>query len=150
MIECKSCKTLEDKKSCVGWKWYAPHMIKYCFNQIFWLIGTFAQRGKGEWEIFGDFWPSEGWSEENGKRYTCPFEEVVCVLAELNLRLKRTGKDGKWLIDVIASREDKDSLFQHENLSREPKLALIYISGSRRKSTKYSTWVATYRYRHSE
>jgi len=65
------------------------------------------------------------------------------ILAELTLRLKKTGKDGKILLAQIALiRDDNPDTFnqRYESLDEDAKLALGYICGKWRKKTPYYKW----------
>ncbi len=145
-MDCHKCLP-KDRGECPGTVWYEPGQIRYCFEQILWMVMTFAvKNGDGDWKIDSDFWPPDINNSDavSSGRHSCPFEMVKCVLGELSLRLDRTGLAGKLL---LSEQADRLETIDHKMLPYEAKDALIYCSNDWRKKMSFSTWKANRNYK---
>ena len=132
---CEKCRTLEDKKACIVRDFYPPGLIKYCRNQIIWLIGEVLILDPGEWPMDGD-------DSESSRSQRSPFELASMIRGELELRLSTTGRSGETLVWQIQENEITD----YDSLAPTSKDALNYVTG-RFKVTKFLDWLRQRDYR---
>lgn len=118
-----SCKNWGN---CKGYEIYYLNEIIPCKAQIIWLI-------KGDIEFDTD--------DSQGSRRVRPHASFVALsdlVAEFELRLGRTGRDGETLCHEIRNL----NVYEYRNLSQAAKDAVNYISGIKRKRYLYSRWLA--------
>ena len=115
--------------------YYRPSDIVYSPGQVLWIIYNLPILRGGQW-------PNDPASTSTeplgGKQHNtqAPFIQASEVVAEIDVRLSRTGTSGKLLIAQI-----KGNCYWGE-LHRESKEALFYCVGVRRKKTSFSVWKA--------
>jgi hypothetical protein len=126
--ECKDwdiCLLTESEKD-----WFGYKDIRYCPQQIFWLL-------KYRELIMGHRWPVAPDAAPGGPSSTllsdAVFVSVSTVLAELDTRLSKTGWRGKLLAEECINR---DKMLY---LSDEAKHALYYVAIG--KGRKFSDWL---------
>ena len=83
-----------------------------------------------------------------------PFEDSAMIAAEVDLRLDRTGIDGKLLVAEVKAgyilSGDEAKMSGYTLFSPEARMALNYVSGKGRKRTPYTDWKKQRRYRKSD
>jgi len=125
--------------------WYTQREFYFKRDQILWFIENFAQINKEEWKLVVDTWPSDPDKTAlltGGIQSRNPLEVVICIVAELNLRLERTGKDGQQLLADI-----KSGATIYEDLTSRSMAAIDYISsGEKRRKVTYKVWLAQRNY----
>ena len=131
MIDCNKCK---DYRKCLGKEWYSYGEVRWCPFQCLWIIEHLDLIIIGKWP------PSpEGstYTDSSIKRSVplsyASFEKPCDIVAELEVRLRKTGVDGKLLIAEVQAGKTFE-------LSKEAQTALMYIKGWRRKRLTYSNW----------
>ena len=138
----RPCLKCEDWKRCLLTEsekdWFGYQHIKYCPQQIFWLL-------KYEEIIRGHRWPLPNDMAPGGMSSItlsdAAFVSVSVILAELDYRLDKTSLKGELLIEQCKNRE------KLEYLSDNAKDALYYVAGANRKETPFTMWLAVNRYR---
>ncbi len=126
---------------CQGKDWYALKDIFFCKYQVMWIIAHLELLLMGEWPI-SPIATSNGdlpgiITQVRTEAYFVKPEEIA---AEIEWRLKRTGKDGETLVEEIEKGHAIDDLV---SVSKD---ALNYICGFNRKRTNYSQWLASRNY----
>lgn len=128
MKDCRSCR---DHKDCIGKEWYTIFDVRFCPFQIEWIIEHSETLREGIWPPSpngsGYVDPAIKTGNVGSAYYTKPTE----ILAEVEARLRRTGKDG-----IILWYQIK----QQDHLNPESKMAFYYITGWRRKVMSYPHW----------
>lgn len=133
--DCRSCKMW---KGCKGKAWYDFGEIHWCPQQNFWLLKYADILHQGEWPT-PDATAPGGMS---GKPVSgAAFTRVVLVIAELDMRLSKTGWRGRLLAEECKNRYEMD------DLSHDAKDALYYVAGWRRKEMDFNEWRKKRRYR---
>jgi hypothetical protein len=134
--ECKDwgkCLLTESEKD-----WFGYQHIRYCPQQIFWLL-------KYEEIIRGYRWPAPSDMALGGissmALSDAAFVSISIILAELDYRLNRTSLKGELLSEQCKRRD------RIEYLSNNAKDALYYIAGASRKGTPFTVWLAKERYK---
>lgn len=143
MIEDRDCGKCRDWAGCYGKDYYAPGEIQFCRWQMMWLLWHLE-------ELQSDIYPSLTSSYTNwppnlaeGSRDGAYFETPAGLAAVITQRLEKTKKDGKLLLAQVKAQFDDtaDALYRcYENLDKDAKLALGYISGRWPKRMPYSKW----------
>ena len=135
MKTCQSCKSY---KNCLGKEWFSYSDFRWCVWQVIWVIQHSEVLRAGNWPLspdgssYIDPWIKTGYRSE---AYFVKPEEI---LAEVEWRLKQTGKDGKLLWDEVVGGLE---------LRPEAKDALMYVKGFRRKKQSYPDWLKQRNYR---
>jgi len=150
MSDCIKCR---DYKDCKGpYDYYYPGEIQFCRWQMLWLLWHLE-------ELQSDIYPSLtssyiDWPPNlaEGSRNGAYFETPAGLAAVITQRLERTKKDGKLLLAQVKAQFDDtaDALCRcYEELDKNAKLALGYISGRWPKKLKYTDWKKQRVYRSS-
>lgn len=139
MSEHEDCRKCRDWKGCPGKEWYSYQDIRWCHQQVFWLLEREDKLSEG-------LWPTPDATADPGVRgrntsTEASFTKAVLIIAELRERLKTTGWRGRLLVEQCKNRETIDYL------DGDVKPALDYVSGWRRKETPFNVWQAKKRYR---
>jgi len=142
MSDFRPCRECKDWNNCLlteGEKdWFGYHHIRYCPQQVFWLL-------KYDDIIRGHRWPipddtvlgGMGGQTLKGAAFT----KVSDVLAEIDRRLTPTGDKG----DILREQcKNRDKL---QYLSDKAKDALYYVVGDNPRATPFTVWVRMKRYR---
>ena len=134
--DCRRCRSWKD---CPGKEWYSFSDIRWCVQQVFWLL-------KYAWMLRQGVWPSPETLLEGGVRgrqmiAEGRFAKAVLVIAEVDKRLARTGLRGELLAEQCINRE------KMEYLTDNARDALYYVAGWNRKSTSFGMWLAKRNYR---
>ena len=140
MLDCRKCRTVEDKRQCTGKEYYSYWDIKFCVWQVQWIIKEFLGLDDDEIYIKQTEWtpdPSgkpDTTFDPRSKRVNteAAFCKPMEILGEVNWRLAKLGRLGKRLVAVILSGNELDNEMQS---------ALIYVSGWRRKTKPYYRWL---------
>lgn len=122
--------------------WFAPSEINFSREQMIFLIlnlkllahGTYPPDPKGSGYIDPPV-------NTKRKKKRAPFETPAQLYAELTFRLQQTGLSGKLLVAEVGAG------YTFEELSRESRTALNYISGWARRKQSYSQWKADRQYK---
>jgi len=119
---------------------WEPREIYFTPEQMYWLLEHYLLLSMGRWpqdlrdtgytELAGAV--KAGKSKVRSRR--APFETPCQIKAEIDKRLARTGIEGKLL---LAEAQAGIGIML---LQAESKRALLYISGWRRKTERYSKW----------
>ncbi len=123
-------------KECSGIAhFYAPADICFCRNQTLWIIenGPFD----GEWPRESKETGYEG--SNHSRTFRAPFENAAMIGGEVNWRLARTGLAGKLLVTQVRA--------QLYPLEAEARDALNYVSGWKRKTSGFKSWLKQRTYR---
>jgi hypothetical protein len=128
--------------------WWEPSQIIWQHKQMMFLC---------YW--YGDYWPEQPGTEnvQTGESHTVKscagFEEIACFNAEMDMRLKTTGRAGETLLHEISVMDLFKRLFEGEKgeiysefeyyrmLSPLARDCVNYISGKRRSQT-FAGWCA--------
>lgn len=144
MIQCQECRRERRPwRDCPGTlPWYEPGDIRFCPNQMVWLMGNLNILGEGQWppDPNGD----SGNRRSNSKQ--APFETPACFHAEITLRLNRCGKDGILAYQHWGEGTDEITLSElmgipDYKVRRRLRRVLAYISGWKRKTRSYDEFV---------
>lgn len=161
MIDCRECRKLRLKyDDCDGKDWYTERDIVYCPHQIIWVLKHLG-------ELKAGFWPEKLLTEEQERNYlpslgkvatmggiygNASFERALCVVADVESRIDKTGWDGRVLrtfycqgytnIAELASKEGEPVY----KIERAIKNSLRYVRGWREKKTLYKKWLADRHY----
>ena len=130
----RECNTCRDWRGCDGFEYYDWGDIRFCRNQVLWIIIHRDTLLNGEWVK-----RPEGWADKVQKTrgHEAPFEKPEQIIAEVEARLERTGRRGKELtISQVQLYQD------YEELSPEVKDIINYISGFYRREKTYDQWKA--------
>jgi hypothetical protein len=103
--------------------------IRWCPYQCIWIISKAETLRTGEWEILDDNIGARNTPHEGR------FVNAINVLAELEIRLAATGKDGEKLQEQVLEGRT------FSNISPRARSALMFVKGWRRKRISYSRWV---------
>ena len=124
--DCRSCR---DWTGCLGKDFFSYAEIQFCTHQIYWLI-------KHAETLRGGEWPDEPDDNPGSEQFTdeATFTKAILIIAEVDYRLKQCGTVADHLVDAI----EWDVPIQ--NLRRNPKDALYYISGWNRKGMPFKKW----------
>lgn len=120
-------------------EWVSPGAVTFTREQVLWLLPLLPDLIKGEY-------PPEpidsGYIDvpigKRGLKCRAAFENPCLIAAELEMRLEKTGVDGKLLLAEVGAG--------YTMFSDEAWLALKFISGWRRKKN-YIVWQKQRRYR---
>jgi hypothetical protein len=136
--DCQRCKSW---KGCPGKEWFSYGEIRWCAQQVFWLL-KYADELQIGW-LAPDATSCPG---ARGKviNTEAAFVNARIVMGELNYRLGRTGLKGRLLTEECKNREEMD------DLSNEAKEALYYVSGWRRRDLSFNGWLKQRRYRRND
>ena len=116
-------------KRCIGKDYYFYSEIRFCRYQIYWIL-QHAETLHHEWPA-----PDQSDSAMTEQYATeAAFVKPVLIITEVEERLKSTGACGEHLRDMVKAG------IWIEYLSRNPRDALNYISGKRRKDLSFSKW----------
>ena len=126
----KICQTCHSFKDCIGHNSYSYSDIRFCPYQVIWILENASFLEEGYWVDSDKDWIPTTTSSSS---HIAPFVKAVEVLAEVRIRLDKTGNDGKTLLSEILRKEFYFSSQSHH--------ALMYIKGWRRKRTDYSEWL---------
>lgn len=133
--DCRHCKGWA---GCPGNDWYSFGQIRWCPQQVFWIL-------KHAYILEAGNWPDQ---PREGKSQVVPHEgyfvKAALVLAQVKYRLKWTGWRGRLLAEEAINREKM--LY----LSGDAKSALYYISGGKPRKRKFGAWLADRDYRKSD
>lgn len=138
--QCHQCKDWDD---CPGKQpWYPPAIIRFCPNQVMWLLDHLAVLRDGRWPTDPQ---DTGYTDAPGPRpykRGAYFETPVGIAAELLVRLGKCNRDGviirKWKVEG----ENEAELMELTRLNMyqiEEKLGRVvrYCSGWGRKRMSY-------------
>ena len=119
--------------SCARRDYFSYREIRFCRVQMIFLIEHIVELGEGSWPSSPDSssyvdLPIRSRQFNDDAYFTKPTE----ILAEVMIRLNRTGEDGSVLMEEIHS-----GLTERYLLSSEARKALNYISGWRRREVSY-------------
>ena len=132
--DCRHCRKWG---RCPGKEWYSFADIRFCVQQVFWLL-------KWAWVLRQGRWPAPETVVESGVRGKmsagAPFAKAILIIAELDQRLARTGLRGELLVEQCINREKMDYL------SDNAKDALYYVSGWSRNPRSFAQWLADRKY----
>lgn len=134
--DCRHCK---DWRGCLGKDWYSFAEVRWCAQQVFWLLKYAYILRQGLWPIPDE--RAEVGLKSGGMSTEARFTKAILVIAELDKRLIRTGWRGQLLAEQAVNRE------KMMYLNDDAKDALYYVSGWRRKETPFRTWRGMRRYR---
>ena len=109
--------------------YYSPSSIYFTEDQVLYIINSVLPLEHGEWP------PDPAEVDSNARGTTAWLVIVGDTMAEFDLRLKRTKKDGEQLIKQV---QDDIPI---KLLDIGARYALWYICGSRRKIDNYNTWM---------
>ncbi len=142
MSDCASCRAYRRNLArgrhlaCHEADYYLPYQMRYCRPQVMWyLLNRDVIRSDGKW-------PPDprgtGYIDPaiRSKTPRIPSEVVKLIIADIESRLGKTGKDGRWLIDAV---QRGATIY---DLSRDCLNALNYVSGSAAKLTPYFDWLS--------
>lgn len=138
MKDCQKCK---DYRDCPGRPWFHYGEVRWCPYQVIWIIEHVDTLRAGNWppnpdgSSYIDPMIKTGFKDE--AYYTKPIE----ILAEVELRLEKTGAHGRQLIKEIEEGRPLDLL---GDVARS---ALMYTKGQRLKRMTYKTWLKQRTYR---
>lgn len=119
-------------------EWWNYRAIVFTKEQCFWVIENLAIFKEGRWPpnpLSYDTGYTEGIQKRRIK-HEGYFTKPVEIAAEISVRLKRTGIEGKLLVSEIQAGVTR------EFLQPESNRALNYIAGFKRKRQSYSQWKA--------
>lgn len=131
--DCRRCKTW---KGCEGKPWYHYGEIRWCPQQVIWILQNAATLHAGLWLAPPD--DSAGSTQINPEAY---FVKAGIAISELEARLPTTPDKGELLITQV---EDGRSL---SNLSDGARAILMYVKGFYRKDMPFNEWQRQKRYR---
>lgn len=127
--DCRHCK---DWRGCLGKDWYSFSEIRWCVQQVFWLLKYADILRQGLWPIPDE--RAEVGLKSGGMSTEARFTKAILVIAELDKRLTKTGWRGQLLAEQVINRE------KMMYLSDDAKDALYYVSGWRRKGMPFYQW----------
>jgi len=143
LVSTGDCRECQDFRGCPGKDWYGFHEIRWCAQQIFWILKFEEYFHAGEW-------PAPDATADPGVRHHVVKREAAHVkasltIAEVDKRLKLTGIRGRLL---------KEECFKRDKmlyLSWDAKGALYYVAGSHfKRQRKFSAWMADRKHRKSD
>lgn len=152
MDNCKQCRG--DYKNCTKYcNWFSMAEIKFCRQQMIFLLVHIGELREGKWPqdpLGGSYDIEPG---KKPKQTKSPFENLSCIKAEVEVRLKKIDKapftlsaDGLMLenhygwdtTEIDLARQYK--INEHE-VRKRIKRALNYITGRKRKDRGYAEFV---------
>ena len=124
------CRRCTNWRGCPGKEWYSFGEIRWCAQQVFFLL-KFAEI------LRQGIWPTPettiaGIKAQMTREAT--FTKAATIIAELDVRLQTTNWRGRLLCEECINREKLDYL------SHDAKQALYYVSGWRRKAMPFLAW----------
>ena len=133
MSESGDCHNCRDYRECVGKDWFNFAEIRWCVHQIIWILLHVAILRAGHW-------PQDPYGADNNTssrtiKTEASFVKPELVIAELEERLKRCGKQAELLVTQV---EDGRTL---SNLSPGAREVLMYAKGFRRKRIGFRKWL---------
>lgn len=139
LFDCRHCRKWG---GCPGKDWYSFADIRFCVQQVFWLL-------KYAYMLRQGVWPSPESVLEAGIRgrqmiAEGRFAKAVLVMAEIDKRLARTGLRGEVLAEQCINREKMDYL------SDNARDALYYVAGWKRRRMSFYQWQWQRRRRQNE
>lgn len=137
MSSTNPCRTCKSYKKCSRLdEDFSYSDIRWCPYQVLWLL-----ENEGRLR-------TSGWITEDDNRgspnipHAASFENIINVLAELDMRLACTKTHGKKL------REQAIEGRTIISLSKQARAALMYVKGWRRKRISYARWLREVYFRH--
>ena len=129
--DCARCKHLIKDGNCRGTsEWWPLRELWLCRIQMMFLLANLDAYPQNPY--------TSGYTEAARTSYrvkaNAPFEAEGVLWSEVNYRLDRTGAIGKWLL-----REVQLGVTLGE-LAYEPRQALHYMSGWKRKPLAFAKW----------
>ena len=147
MSDCRECRRLRLKyENCAGKDWYSERDIVYCPHQIIWVLEHLSELKTG-------FWPEKPLTEEQERNYlpslgkvatiisgghgNASLERILCIVADVESRIKKTGWDGDVLRTYYCGGYDDISELANEmgepidKIERAIKNSLRYVRGWR-------------------
>ena len=142
MSESGDCRHCRDYRECVGKDWFNFAEIRWCVHQIIWILLHAAILRAGHW-------PQDPYGADNNTssrtiKTEASFVKPELVIAELEERLKRCGKQAELLVTQV---EDGRTL---SNLSPGAREILMYVKGFRRKRMSFSAWKKQRKHRQND
>ena len=119
-------------KKCNGFEWYDYGDFRWCPFQIYWAILNAESLRVGNWPS-----PPEHLETDDTRKHLATeayFVKACSVVAEVDARLTRTGKDGIWLVSLIERECPIDEL------PYDPLMAFHYITGWHRYGKNHAKW----------
>jgi len=136
--DCRHCK---DWKGCEGKTWYSYGDVRWCGQQVFWLLKYAETLRIG-------LWPTPDATADpriHGQMSAeATFTKSIRIIAEVDLRLKRTGWRGRLLAEQCINRE------KMMYLDDDARDALYYISGWNRRALPFEAWRKQRNYRQKD
>lgn len=146
MLDCGDCRTRADRASCPGKPWYSCGDIRFCRQQMIWLLVYLSA-------LRGGLWPVEekttGYTDssrvQRSRNRHAYFESPCQIAAEVDIRLAQCGMDRYLVEDLCVNGIREDDLagklgLDVEEVNRRVSAVLNYISGWRRKRYSYREW----------
>lgn len=134
-----NCRECHDWRGCPGKDWYGYHEIRWCPQQIFWVLKYEPYFHAGEWPA-ADATADPG-THHHVVKTEAAFVKASLIIGELDARLAGTGWRGRLLVEECYKR---DKMLY---LSDDAKSALHYIAGPNRKTRDFRVWRADRAYR---
>ena len=127
-IDCRKCQ-----RDCPGKEDYAPKDIRFCREQMMWLIRNLESIRENVWPI-SETTPLV----QSSRSSQADFEECSIIVAEVDKSLEALPQDPREaLLDEIEEWGEKVTI---DYLSRPARKALNYISGSWTRRQSYREW----------
>ncbi len=128
------------KKICTGYPWYEPQDIRYCTNQILFLIEhlNLLLEGRYPADPYVSGYVGGGFA---GVPDSAPYEMAETLAGESEVRLwndGRTNESGQFLLAEIW----KYHVTRYKDLTEPSQRVVRYLSGRWRKVQNYSDWKA--------
>jgi len=134
-LDCRRCKRW---RGCPGKEWYHYGEIRWCPQQIIWILQHADIFRAGDWVARHE--ESGGSQQLHPEAY---FVKAGIAIAEIEARLRTTPNQGELLITQV---EDGRVL---GDLSPGAYEILMYIKGKDRKVRDFNTWKREKDYRYS-
>lgn len=134
--DCRDCKGW---RKCPGKEWYSFGEMRWCPQQIFWVLKHVDTLDAGQWPQATSTETAE--TKAQRVKSEAYFVKAVIILGQVRYRLKWTGWRGKLLAEESINR---DKMLY---LSGDAKDALYYVAGSKPKGRRFSLWLADRRYK---
>lgn len=131
--DCRKCKRW---RGCPGKEWYHYGEIRWCPQQIIWILQHADIFRVGDWVAKHE--ESGGSQQLKAEAY---FVKAGIAISEIEARLETTPNKGEILLTQV---EDGRSL---ETLSSGAWAILMYIKGKDRKALSFKDWGRQGRYR---
>jgi len=125
-LDCLKCKRW---KGCPGKEWYHYGEIRWCPQQVIWILQHAETLRAGYWVPMYEY--GGGTKQLKVEAY---FVKAGIAIAELEARLARTPNQGELLTTQV---EDGRTL---SNLSDGARAILMYVKGRKRKTITFSRW----------